>query len=181
MAWVDVVIVIALAISTIVGLVEGFFRSVCSLGGFFLALVLASWNYAHFARLLRPFMHSEPVADAVAFLLVALVVVVTVNLAGRFLAKAFRLLGLGCLDRIAGAAFGFLQGALLVTLCILVTVAFFPQAHWLTQARLPRMFFGACHLSTHMTPAELADRVRHGLRELEQQSPPWLHPGSGNV
>jgi hypothetical protein len=65
-----------------------------------------------------------------------------------------------------------------VTLCILVTVAFFPHAQWLAEARLPRYFFGACHLSTHMGPAELAERVRDGLRMLEQESPWWLHPGS---
>ena len=33
------------------------------------------------------------------------------------------------------------------------------------------MFFGACHLSTHMSPAELAERVREGLRMLEEESP----------
>jgi hypothetical protein len=66
----------------------------------------------------------------------------------------------------------------LVTLCILVAVAFFPQAHWLVESSLPRLFFGACHLSTHMSPAELAERVRAGLKILEQDSPMWLHPGS---
>jgi uncharacterized membrane protein required for colicin V production len=85
---------------------------------------------------------------------------------------------LGCLDRLAGGVFGFFQGALLVTLCILVTIAFFPRAHWLVEARMPKMFFGACHLTTHMSPAELAERVREGLKTLEEESPRWLHPGN---
>jgi membrane protein required for colicin V production len=87
--------------------------------------------------------------------------------------------GLGCLDRLAGAAFGLLQGALLVTLIILVTVAFFPRAHWLTEGKLPRVFFGACHVSTHMSPKELAERVRSGLNTLEEETPVWLHPNVG--
>jgi hypothetical protein len=41
------------------------------------------------------------------------------------------------------------------------------------------MFFGACHLSTHMSPADLAERVRDSLKILEQESPWWLHPGVG--
>jgi uncharacterized membrane protein required for colicin V production len=86
-------------------------------------------------------------------------------------------MGLGWLDRLAGGAFGFLQGILLVTLVILVAVAFFPRAHWLVEARLPRLFFGACHLSTRTSPEELADRVREGLRILEEESPRWMHPG----
>jgi uncharacterized membrane protein required for colicin V production len=98
---------------------------------------------------------------------------------GNLLAKTLHQLGLGCLDRIAGAAFGFLQGALLVTLCILVSVAFYPRAHWLAEARLPRLFFGACHLSTRMSPHDLAQRVRAGLRTLEEETPVWLHPHDG--
>jgi len=98
---------------------------------------------------------------------------------GNFLAKALHSIGLGCLDRIAGGVFGFFQGVLLVTLAILVTVAFYPQAHWLVEARLPRHFFAACHLSTHMSPEQLAQRVRTGLRTLEGETPVWLHPHEG--
>jgi len=68
---------------------------------------------------------------------------------------------------------------LLVTLIILVTVAFYPQAHWLVEARLPRHFFAACHLSTRMSPEDLAKRVRSGLRTLEGETPEWLHPREG--
>jgi membrane protein required for colicin V production len=181
MVWVDWAIVIILALSVLGGLSQGFFRSVCSLGGLFFGLVLAAWNYAHVAELFKPLVRIETVADTIAFLLVVLVVAGLVNLVGAFLARALHMLGLGCLDKLAGAAFGFLQGALLITLFILVTVAFFPRAHWLTEARLPRLFFGACHLSTHMSPEELAERVRSGLRQLERESPQWLHPGEGSV
>jgi hypothetical protein len=68
---------------------------------------------------------------------------------------------------------------ILVTLGILVIVAFFPQAHLLAEAQLPRLFFGACHLSTHMSPDELARRVREGLRTLEGETPGWMHPQNG--
>jgi membrane protein required for colicin V production len=100
------------------------------------------------------------------------------GLAGNILTKAVHGMGLGCINKLAGAAFGLLQGALLVTLMILVTIAFFPREHWLAEARLPRLFFGACHLSTHMSPADLAQRVQHGLKLLEEESPKWLHPGN---
>jgi hypothetical protein len=43
------------------------------------------------------------------------------------------------------------------------------------------MFFGACHLSAQMSPAELAERVRQGLRFVEEESPQWLHPGNGGL
>jgi membrane protein required for colicin V production len=178
MTWADWAIVVVMGLSILNGLSEGFFRSVCSLGGLFLGLVLAAWNYARIAALLLPLVRIEAVANAIGFLLIALVVMGVVGIAGKALANALHTMGLGFLDKLAGAAFGFLQGALLVTLCIVVTLAFFPHAHWLAAGRLPRMFLGACNLSTHMSPAELAARVRHGLQVLEKQSPWWLHPGN---
>jgi len=176
MTWIDWAIVIVIALSVLGGLKQGFFRSVCSLGGLVLGLVLAAWNYARVAALLMPLVRIEPVADTIAFILIALFVMAVAGILGTVLAKALHQIGLGCLDRLAGAAFGLFQGALLVTLCILVAVAFYPKAHWLAEGKLPRRFFGACHLSTHMSPEELARRVRQGLKTLEEESPPWMHP-----
>ena len=158
MTWVDWAIVFFLVVSVLGGLQQGFFRSVCSLGGLALGLVLAAWNYPRVAALLRPFVHIEDVANAIGFLLIALVVMALAATLGSILAKTLRKLGLGCLDRLAGGIFGLLQGALMVTLCILVAVAFFPTAHWLTEGKLPRQFFGACHLSTQVSPEYLANR-----------------------
>ena len=176
MTWIDWAIVIVIALSVLGGLKQGFFRSVFSLGGLLLGLVLAAWNYARVAALLMPLVRIEPVSDTIGFILIALFVMAVAGILGTVLAKALHKIGLGCLDRLAGAAFGLFQGALLVTLCILVAVAFYPKAHWLTEGKLPRRFFGACHLSTHMSPEELARRVRQGLKTLEEESPPWMHP-----
>jgi membrane protein required for colicin V production len=160
----DWAIVIVIALAVLEGASQGFFRSACSLCGLLLGLVLAAWNYGGIARLLIPLVRFEPLADALGFLLIALLVRVLAEMAGNFLSRALHIMGLGFLDRLAGAAFGFFQGALLVTLVILVTIAFFPRAHWLVEDRLPKRFFRACHLSTHMSPAELAERVRRGLK-----------------
>jgi membrane protein required for colicin V production len=175
----DWLIVLVLVLSVLGGLSQGFFRSVFSLGGLVIGLAVAAWNYGRIAALLTPFIKVEAVSNAIGFIVIALVIMGLAGLTGIGFHKAFHKMGLGCLDRLAGAGFGFLQGVLLVTLCILVAVAFFPEAHWLVEARLPRLFFGACHLSTHMTPSDLADRVRRGLSLLEQESPWWLHPGTG--
>ncbi len=59
MTWVDWAIVIFLVVSVLGGLQQGFFRSVCSLGGLLLGLVLAAWNYPRVAALLRPLVHSR--------------------------------------------------------------------------------------------------------------------------
>jgi len=176
MTWVDWVIVFVLATSVIGGLSQGLFRSVFSLCGLIAGLVVAAWNYARIAALVLPLVRIEAIANAIGFLLIAFLVMGIANIIGTVLAKMLRHMGLGCLDRLAGGVFGFLQGALLITIAILVVVAFFPKAHWLADARLPRYFFGVCHLSAHISPADLAARVHEGLLALEQHAPKWLHP-----
>ena len=177
----DLAILVVLVLSMLGGLTQGFFRSVFSLGGLVLGLALASWNYGLIAALVLPMVRIEAVANVIGFLLIALIVMGLAAVAGKILSKVFHHLGLGCLDRLAGAVFGFFQGALLVTVVILATLAFYPKAHWLKEAQLPRYFFGACDLSTEMSPAALAERVRRELKALEEETPQWLHPGSGGL
>lgn len=179
MTLVDWIIVVVVAAAVLGGLARGFFRSAFSLAGLILGLALASWNYWRIAAILKPMIHSVEVANAIAFVLIALVVMVVAAIIGSLLGKMFEKVGLGCLDRLAGAVFGFVEGVLFVTLGILITVAFFPKTQWLTEARLPRYFFGALHVSTHVTPSRLADRVRKELQTLEEESPQWMHEGSG--
>jgi membrane protein required for colicin V production len=181
MTLIDWGIVIVVVLSILGGLSQGFFRSVCSLGGLILGLAIAEWNYAIVAAPLKPLVHNEEIANIIGFLVIALLVMAVAGVLGHLLARTIHKIGLGCLDSIAGGIFGFFQGVLLVTLAILVTVAFYPQAHWLVEARLPRHFFAACHLSTHMSPEQLAQRVRAGLRTLEGETPYWLHPHQGKT
>jgi len=174
---VDWIIIAVLAASVLGGLIQGFLRSAFALGGLILGVALAAWNYTRAAALLMRFIHSEKAADAIGFLSIALLVMLILALTGSILSRIVQKIGLGCLDRLAGGLFGFFQGVVLVTLGILVTIAFFPQEQWLAESRLAHYFFGACHLSTNVTPDGLAQRVRSELNRMEQVSPAWMHPG----
>jgi membrane protein required for colicin V production len=175
---VDWAVIAILIISILSGLAQGFFRSICGLGGLILGLAVAAWNYHHLAAPLLRVLRVEAVANVVAFLILFILVVAIASFIGHLLAKTFSLIGLGWLDGLAGGVFGFFQGAVIITILILVAVAFFPQqAHWIADAQLPRQFFAAAHVGSHMTPSELGDRIREGLREWEHKSPEWLHPG----
>ena len=175
MTLVDWIIVVVLAAAVLAGIARGFFRSAFSLAGLVLGLALAAWNYWRLAAMLKLVIHSVEVADAIAFVVIALLVMAVAAILGSLLAKVFEKVGLGCLDRLAGGIFGFVEGVLFVMVCILVTVAFFPQTVWLTEARLPRYFFGALHVSIRVTPTRLSDRVRKELQTLETESQKLIH------
>src|ERR1035441_3286757 len=114
MTWVDLAIVIVLVVSVLGGLSQGLLRSVCSLCGLIFGLILAAWNYARVAALLLPMVRIEAVADAIGFLLIALLVMAIANVIGATISKTVHRLGLGCLDRLAGGGFCFFLGARLV-------------------------------------------------------------------
>jgi membrane protein required for colicin V production len=175
MTLVDWIIVAVLAAAVLTGIARGFFRSAFSLAGLVLGLTLAAWNYWRLATLLKVVIHSVEVADAIAFIVIALLVMVVAAILGSLLARFFEKVGLGCLDRLAGGLFGFIEGLVFVMVCILVTVAFFPQTVWLTEARLPRYFFSALHVSIRVTPSRLSDRVRNELQTLESESRKLIH------
>lgn len=176
MNWVDWAIMIVIALSVAEGLAQGFFRTVCSLIGLIFGIALASWNYGRIAGVFLPIVRVEAIADAIGFLIIAFVVMAVAAVIGAIFARVLRWMGLSCLDRIVGGALGFFQGVALVTMAILVAVAFFPKEQWLHKSHLAEQFIGTCHLSAQMGPQELAEKARYGLRLLEQDSPAWMHP-----
>lgn len=175
MTWIDWLIVIAMGMAIWGGLKQGFLRSVCSLGGLFFGLLLAAWNYDVAAGLFLPIVRFESLANVLGFLLVVFVVTALANLIGWLLHRTAHTVGLGWLDRLLGGVFGFFQGWLGVTIMILLAAAFFPKAHWLHTGALPHYFFGSAHFGAHLSPAELAHRIREGLDYVEQQAPGWIH------
>jgi len=177
---VDVVIVLLVVLSAVQGFRSGLIQSVFSLVGLIAGIAIASWNYKRFGTELAPKLHlnqfSGPVADAVWFCVIALVVMLLAGLAGMLLKSVIHGVGLGWLDRLTGLVFGFLRGAFLATLCIVTLAAFFPETRWLGDAQLAKYFSGMAHLTSHMSPDELKQKMLDGLRVLEKDAPEWLHP-----
>lgn len=175
MTAVDWIIVAVLAGSVLTGLAQGFIRSACTAAGLIGGLILAAWNYQSIGLPLSRTVHDNQIANAIGFLLITVAVMTVGFLLGLFLSHLLHKMGFGCLDRLAGALFGLVQGVITVTAGMLITLAFYPQQGWLAQSKLPPYFFRVCHLSTHVTPNGLANKVQDELKTLEAASPEWMH------
>ena len=173
---VDIVILLLLVLSAVLGYRSGLIQSCCSLIGLIAGIAIASWNYKHFAADVASKVHSERAAEAICFCLIALAVMLVAGLLGMLLKGLIHGVGLGWLDRLTGLLFGLLRGAVLVTLCIVTLAAFFPDTRWLGEAQLSRYFLGSAHITTHMTPEELKRKIQEGLHVLEKDTPNWLQP-----
>lgn len=176
MSLVDLAIIIVLAISAIVGLAQGFVRSLSALAGLALGLTLACWNYHRPANILLPMVRSQALANAIGFVIITLAIMVLLGFVGAVLAKALRFLGLGWIDMMGGAAFGLLEGAGLVIICIIVTIAFFPKSQWVADSTLTPMFFSLCDEVLDVSPGDIAKSVRDRMADIQAHAPHWVEP-----
>ncbi len=177
MTWVDWAIVIVLAVSVLGGLQQGFFRSVCSLGGLVLGLVLAAWNYARVAALLRPLVRIEAVADTIGFVLIALLVMVLAGIVGSILAKDPSQAGAGLPGQAGRRSLWSFAGRVAGHVvypgdCGLLSAGALAGGRQAAQA-----VFRGLPSEHAREPGGLAERVREGLKTLEEESPEWMHPG----
>src|SRR5271170_1042098 len=150
MAIVDWVIAAIVILAVIGAAKNGFFVEAFSLAGVVLGLLIASWNFQRLMPALLQVIHNPAVAEAIAFLLIALSIMIIAGVVGRILHGTVRSIGLGWLDRLVGAAFGFLKGCIVVTLGVMALAAFYPQSGWLDHSRLAPYFLSAAHTTTEI-------------------------------
>jgi membrane protein required for colicin V production len=162
----DLFIIVVLAISVISAFVKGFFVEVFSLVGVILGLFFAAANYGGFAPWVSRVIPNHEIANLVAFLVIAFLVMILAGLAGRLLRSLVRGVGLGFVDRLLGAAFGLVKGCIVVTLVLMGVVAFLPKQDWLLGSRLAPVFLSAVHGGSHVVPFALGEEIRQGLEAL---------------
>jgi membrane protein required for colicin V production len=178
MALIDWAIVIILIVSVLGAAKHGFFVEAFSLAGVVLGLLLASWNYQKVLPWIDGWAHSPGVAEAIAFMVIAIAVMVLAGLAGRLIRWSVRSIGLGWADRFIGAIFGLLKGCVLVTLGVMAIAAFLPRATWLEQSKLAPYFLSVAHQASVVTPSELGERIREGVKVIRDAQPDWLKPNA---
>lgn len=118
------VILIVLGLHSLSGLRQGLVRQVLGLAGVILALVLAFQNFEGLGRvLLDHFQLPPPIANMVAFCLIVVAVFAVMNIIGYLWSSVSRVTPLSLVDSVGGAAFGFLKGAVVVGIVIVILMA----------------------------------------------------------
>jgi membrane protein required for colicin V production len=89
----DLLIIVVLIVSVVSAFAKGFFVEVFSLAGVFLGLFIAAANYGAFTPWVLRLVQNREVANLIAFLLIALLVMLLAGLAGRLLRSGPRYCG----------------------------------------------------------------------------------------
>lgn len=123
MNWLDIIIVILLTISAIGGLASGLIKSVFSLAGVIVGVVLAGRLYNAFAGYLT-FIPNENIAKIVAFIFIFLIVIIIATISGIIVTRIVSAMLMGCLNRLGGAVFGVLLGATFIAAILAIWVKY---------------------------------------------------------
>lgn len=118
---IDIAILVIAGLGALQGIFKGFVLSITSLLGLILGFYISLRFAWYIEGILRQSTGSEsPLMHILAFALCYLLVIIVMYFIGKSVEKMLELASLGCLNRIAGAAFGLFKGMLLVSALIYV-------------------------------------------------------------
>ena len=135
MNWLDIVIIVAIAIPTMIGLRVGIIKSAFSLVGLILGVFLAGHYYGPFSHQLS-FIPNESVAKIVAFAIILIGVIVIAALLAWLLRRVTSVMMLSGVDRVGGAILGFVVGALFCGALLAAYIKFFGEAPAIGESHL---------------------------------------------
>lgn len=114
MNWLDVVLIIGLAISVVLGIQAGLIKVAFMLVGGIIGVVLAG-RYSDGLGDILSFIPGEGVAYIIAFILIVAATVIVAMIAGMIVKKVVHILPLvGWVDRWGGGIIGLLAGAIII-------------------------------------------------------------------
>lgn len=111
MNWLDIVLILVLALFAFIGFRRGLIRAVLILVGLVLGVFLAGHFYVPFSNWLP--IANITAARIVGFIIIFIAVIAAAVIVASLLRKTIALIKLGWADRILGALFGFVAGAVI--------------------------------------------------------------------
>jgi membrane protein required for colicin V production len=123
-----------ISVFSVIGLFNGFAKELFSLAAWLVSLIIA-WS---FGPLLFPYLEryivNEEVRKIASFLCLFLGLFIILKLMGSVLSKTLNILGLGGLDKMAGAVFGGLKITLVLSSLFLLNLDYLETRDWWKQS-----------------------------------------------
>lgn len=167
----DIIVGVILVYSLIRGLFRGLVKEVSSiigvLGGFFAAYSF----YGFLAGYLSGVVSNPAYRNLLAFLIIFCAVVVLVNVLAIIIKYLLKIVFLGWLDRLGGVVFGFIKGALIVSVLFLALTAFLPKGTPLIKDSLAAPYVSL--VSERLATVVTSDVKREFAIKLDELKKAW--------
>lgn len=123
MNWLDIVIIVNIAIPTLIGLRIGIIKTVLSLAGVIVGVILAGRYYVILSEQLT-FIPQENLAKIAAFAIILIGVMIITGVLASVLKWIASVVLLGWVNRLGGAIFGFVLGAIFCSALLAIWAKF---------------------------------------------------------
>jgi membrane protein required for colicin V production len=142
MGWIDIVIIVILIISAVMGFINGLVKEVAS----FAALILGIWGAVKFSgftagKLYDYFDMTGQYVGIIAFLITFGLIVVIIHFIGILADKLVSAVSLGFLNRILGIVFGLLKSVLIMSVFFVILNAIDARSPFLPKQRIEESIF----------------------------------------
>jgi membrane protein required for colicin V production len=128
--YVDIILLVPMAIGLVRGLFKGFIKEVLGLAAIVLGIAASYYYSEELASYLRTsFENAGNWLEILSYIIIFSVTAIGVNLLARYLTSVSKLLALGVVNRIAGGVFGLAKTLLILMLVIHLF------GHWLADWR----------------------------------------------
>lgn len=124
MVLIDIVILVVVALSFMMGGFRGLVKEALSLATWIAALLIAAFFYEQLAALFIDVIDSITLRQMAAFALLFVGSVFVGTLISNLISRLMSAVGLGGVDRVLGALFGIIRGLIIVGLVIFVLMAY---------------------------------------------------------
>ena len=163
---IDWALLLVVAFSAITAFMRGLIRSVVSLVGVVLGIVLAAWYTPALGMWLVRWVHGILLADSVAFMSILAVTYVLANLLGRALRSASQAVGLGFFDRLGGAAFGVARAVVVLAAILLPLQPILPRLPYTRHSVLLPYLRSAAVGVSFVVPQDFGNRLAAEVRRM---------------
>ena len=158
MSWLDIVLLVVIAIPTLLGFRAGIIKAVLSLAGVIVGVILAGRYYVLLSEQLTFITHAGA-AKIVAFAIILIVVMIIAGVAASLLKWAASVVLLGWVNRLGGALFGLVLGAILCGAFLATWINFLGIGGAITDSALARVLLDYFPVVLALLPDEF-DAVR---------------------
>ncbi len=120
----DIAVVVVVGGLTLLGLFKGMVKQLVALAGVVAGYMIAMRFYEPASRFFTSF--SPGTAKVISFIAIFVACILCAHIIGWVAGKLFGISGLGFLNRIGGGLVGFFKGCVIVSLIVMVLIAFLP-------------------------------------------------------
>jgi membrane protein required for colicin V production len=157
LAGVDIAILSIIGVSVITGLYRGFVRELLALG----IWIFSFWGAAHYSKqaaiYLKPYVTQDTLRMVLAFVGVMFAILIVGSLITALIGLLLKRSGLSGTDRLLGMVFGWVRGAFIITLIIVVAkISGFPEKEYADSSKFYHAFNPAVQWMSGYVPKILA-------------------------